>query len=187
MDNGVRSIANMITLSRMILVPLFIGLTIYDRYGWAVIVFVTAGVTDALDGYLARRLKQETYLGSVLDPIADKILIISGIVTLSFAGTNPIPKWLAVTVISRDALITLPSLCILLIVGKLDFKPTWLGKSCTAIQITTLSFFLLFNYLEKTNLILVILCWITMAATVSSGSHYLYRTLRWMAAQNNDS
>src|SRR5262245_9722751 len=102
--------ANQLTLLRMLLIPAFVILVIYGYFGWALLVFAVAGLTDALDGLIARRLGQKSKLGAWLDPMADKLLAVATFVVLTVPGlglANPIPVWLTVLIISRDVVIVL--------------------------------------------------------------------------------
>ena len=99
--------ANQLTLLRMLLIPAFVILLIYGHLGWALTVFVTAGVTDGLDGLIARWSGQKTQLGAWLDPMADKLLLLSTFVVLTIPGlglANRLPLWLTVLMISRSTL-----------------------------------------------------------------------------------
>ena len=104
------NLPNYITLLRVILIPFFINLMIYGYYVEALLVFLAACTTDGLDGFLARVLKQKTELGAFLDPMADKLLILSAFVTLAMFGK--LPFWLVIIVISRDAILTMGGLII---------------------------------------------------------------------------
>src|SRR5256714_10895467 len=100
--------ANQLTLLRMLLIPAFVILVVYGHLGWALVVFVTAGVTDALDGLIARRSGQKTSLGAWLDPMADKLLLVTTFVVLTIPGldlANPLPVWLTICIISRHCVI----------------------------------------------------------------------------------
>ena len=105
---GHLTLANQLTILRIILIPGFVLLVVYGYLGWALIVFLTAGVTDALDGLIARRAGQRTALGAWLDPMADKLLLVTTFVVLTLPGiplANHLPLWLTVFVISRDVVI----------------------------------------------------------------------------------
>src|SRR3990170_4410241 len=104
------NLPNYITLFRVVLIPFFINLMVYGYYREALAVFVVAGGTDALDGMIARLMKAQTELGAFLDPMADKLLIISAFVTLVLLGKLPV--WLVIIVVSRDVIIALGSLVI---------------------------------------------------------------------------
>src|SRR5438128_7025589 len=96
--------ANQLTLLRMLLIPAFVILVVYGHLGWALIVFAVAGITDALDGLIARRTGQQSSIGAWLDPMADKLLLVSTFIVLTIPGlglTNRLPVWLTVLIISR--------------------------------------------------------------------------------------
>src|SRR5215813_3098488 len=128
--------ANQLTILRIVFVPVFIILLVYHELGWALTIFVAAGLTDVLDGVIARRYGQKTSIGAVLDPIADKLLMTTSIIVLSLPQMqfpNTIPRWLMILVISRDVFILLVSLLIVLTVGWRTFKPSPYGKASTAL------------------------------------------------------
>src|SRR5207245_10413452 len=100
--------ANQLTLLRMLLIPAFVILVVYGHLGWALTVFMVAGITDALDGLIARWSGQKTSLGAWLDPMADKLLLVTTFVGLTIPGlnlANPLPLWLTICIISRDVVI----------------------------------------------------------------------------------
>jgi len=142
------TLANRITLLRFLLVPFFVGCLVYYRPEkdylrlLALFVFFIAILTDGLDGYIARRYSQKTSLGEVLDPLADKILLASGFLSLSMLGSLPerfhIPPWLAILVISRDLFILGGSAVIYIMTQKLKVYPSRLGKTTTFFQMITL-------------------------------------------------
>lgn len=145
--NGM-TLANKITIARILLIPVFVALLLYyrpdrDFLRWiATAVFIIGIVSDGLDGFLARRRGQRTPLGSLLDPIADKLLMTSAFLTLSLSTAWPsparIPPWVTVPVISRDILIMLGSLIIYVLSGRLAIEPSRLGKWTTATQMASL-------------------------------------------------
>ncbi|MCS7063773.1 MAG: CDP-alcohol phosphatidyltransferase family protein [Methylacidiphilales bacterium] len=145
--------ANRITLFRLILIPVFITFMLYyaeasqnetnpDLWRWlALTTFVLAAVSDAIDGYLARHFNQFTPLGSVLDPIADKLLMLSAVLTLSFIhirGGVGLPLWFPVIIISRDIFLLIGSIIVYLTVHGFDVKPHWTGKWATFFQLTAI-------------------------------------------------
>src|SRR5256885_5450783 len=135
--------ANRITIFRILLVPFFIVEVLsyvergeeWHRY-LAIGAFLTAAICDGVDGYIARRYNQRSELGAILDPLADKLLLVSGIVLLSFNWPNfdPIPLWLTGTIIGRDILLLVGLLVIHLTVGKVKVRPRVLGKIATVFQ-----------------------------------------------------
>ncbi len=165
------NLPNYITLLRVILIPFFINLMIYGYYREGLVVFVVACLTDALDGMIARLMKQKTELGAFLDPMADKLLILSAFVTLVLLGKLPV--WLVIIVVSRDAILTMGSLIIHVTTHNLKIRPTLIGKLTTAMQliVVTLSLVLM-NYGTGTGL-MTILQWTTAAVTIVSGVQYV--------------
>src|SRR5260221_10360322 len=132
--------ANQITLLRMLLIPAFVILVVYGLLGWALVVFVVAGVTDALDGLNARRAGQKTSLGAWLDPMADKLLLVTTFVVLTLPGlnlANRLPVWLTVCIISRDVVIILTVAVVNLAIGRRMFRPSIFGQVATASYIVT--------------------------------------------------
>jgi cardiolipin synthase (CMP-forming) len=133
--------ANRLTVLRIILVPVFVSCVLYHRLGLALAVFMAAAVTDALDGYLARSRNEKTKLGAIMDPLADKLLIMSAFVSLSLvSGLSDnlrMPVYVPVVVISRDVIILLGAVMIYLHNGKIDIKPTAISKVTTFFQIVT--------------------------------------------------
>jgi CDP-diacylglycerol--glycerol-3-phosphate 3-phosphatidyltransferase len=150
------TIANIITLTRLALIPVFVGCAIrhgldvrsgstdqWWRYA-AVIVFTVAAVSDGLDGFVARRFNQRTVLGSKLDPLADMLLLLSGIITLSIVDWDPkFPSWFPVLVLSRDILSTRGMQLIKIHSGSVIIRPHWTGKVATVLQMTALGWLML--------------------------------------------
>ncbi len=173
--------ANQLTILRMIFIPCFVLLIIYGHPGAATFVFVLAGVTDALDGLLARTLQQKTVLGSYLDPMADKLLLTSAFITLTIPSLHlaaHIPVWLTVTSISRDILIALSALIINLQTGHSTFPPSFMGKCTTAVQLLTVGLCMLTNFVPLAMVLFLPSVYITLLFTVVSGLHYFYRSVR---------
>ena len=169
------SLPNLITILRLLLAPILVISLLNGHFLLAIIIVSIAGLSDILDGLLARRLNQCTNLGSCLDPIADKILISSSFVLL--AWLRFIPNWLAVVVISRDVLILLGSLLLFLFNIHFEVRPSLLGKMTTAFQMITI-FVTLLAQLSHIDFPLFPLLWSTMGLTLASGTQYLYRGYR---------
>src|ERR1017187_5228921 len=127
------TVPNQLTFLRMAFLPLFLSLVIYDHYILALAVLLLAGVSDGLDGLLARKLNQRTVLGAYLDPIADKMLLSSSFLVLSLKGK--ILWWLTILVLTRDLTLLVGAAVIILVVGYRRFPPTIYGKMTTAAQI----------------------------------------------------
>jgi cardiolipin synthase len=129
------------------LIPIFVSLLFYQRFVLALAVFVAAGITDGLDGLLARRFDQQSQLGTVLDPIADKLMLVTAFVVLSMRGVFPqplpkhlpIPFWVTVAVISRDVFIIVGAAAINIMTGFRGFRPSLLGKVSTTMQIVAIA------------------------------------------------
>lgn len=174
--------ANQLTILRMLFVPCFVILLSYDYPKAATIVFLLAGVTDGLDGLLARKLQQKTVLGSFLDPMADKILLTAAFVTLSIPSLPlllHIPTWLTILTISRDVIIALSVLVIHLHTHHSSFPPSLLGKCTTAVQLLTVGVCLLANFVPELAIaVYPLVIYATFAFTIASGLHYFYRSMK---------
>jgi len=189
MSNQIMTPANQLTLLRMIFIPIFASLLVYDEVGWAFAVFILAGITDGLDGLIARLLKQKTQLGAYLDPLADKLLLTTSFVFLSIKSIAlpiMIPLWLTIFVISRDVLLVASALMIALSTGHRTFKPSLYGKLTTFFQIATVVAVLLLNFLGVHPPLLPWLFVATGAITIFSGLHYIYRGRKLMLDNNGD-
>jgi cardiolipin synthase len=127
--------ANQITILRLAFIPFFAILVVAQRYRGALAVLTAAALSDVVDGTVARLLKQETPLGAALDPIADKLLMTTACLTLSFR--DALPWWLTILVISRDVAIIITTLLISLVAGYRPFRPSILGKASTVAQVAT--------------------------------------------------
>jgi cardiolipin synthase (CMP-forming) len=182
-----RAAPNLLTLLRLIFLPFAVIAVLGGHYGWALVIFVVAGISDGLDGLLARLLEQKTTLGQYLDPIADKLLLSTMFLVLS--ATHKINWGVTVLVFSRDIIIVI--ICTLLYVTSAmkTFRPSWLGKANTVAQILTVLFVLLHQVRGDT--------WIakgrqlgfnvTVALTVLSGVHYVVRAALDMRQHGTES
>ena len=173
--------ANQLTLLRMLLIPAFVILVVYGYLGWALLVFGFAGLTDGLDGLIARWSGQKTNLGAWLDPMADKLLLVSTFVVLTWPGlglANRLPIWLTVLVISRDVVIVLTVAVINLAMGPRTFRPSIFGKAATAIYILTAVVAMLFNYLGYHSPVVDVFVYASLLITLVSGFHYIWHTAR---------
>jgi cardiolipin synthase len=176
MTTPVLTVANQLTLLRMGLAPLLVVLVLSGERAWALAVFVIAGITDLLDGLIARLGRQQTTLGAMLDPVADKILLSSSFVALTWSGglEVSIPPWLTVTTLSRDAIILASVAIINLTVERRVFYPSLLGKLSTGSQLVTVALVLLLNATGWEFAYLRYLFVLTLALTVASALHYVY-------------
>ena len=168
--------ANQLTLLRMGLAPLLVVLVLAREMEWALAAFVVAGLTDLLDGLVARRSGQSTPLGAMLDPVADKVLLTSCFIALTWGPdlTVRLPVWLTVVTLSRDAIIIVSVAIINLAYGRRSFYPSLLGKLATALQIVTVGVVVLLNaggwVLGGMRYVFAA----TLAVTVVSALHYVY-------------
>jgi cardiolipin synthase (CMP-forming) len=172
--------ANQLTLLRMLLIPAFVILVVYGHFGWALVVFGVAGITDALDGVIARRSGQ-TSLGAWLDPMADKLLLVTTFVVLTLPNlglVNRLPIWLTVLIISRDVGIVLTVAIVNLATGPRTFRPSMFGKVATATYILTAVVALLFNYLAFHSVLVDLFVYASLTITLISGFHYIWHAAR---------
>lgn len=175
------ALPNILTLSRIIAVPFFAVAIRYRHITSACIIFFAAGLTDILDGYLARRFDQRTKLGALLDPIADKILITTAFVALILTKepwVAKIPPWIIITAISRDITIILAGIITYRSLDSNRFKPSMLGKLATFVELASISLSLLANVIESCTWCQILASWIyyPMAGMViTSGIHYFFR------------
>jgi len=173
--------ANQLTLLRMLLIPAFVILVVYGELGWALIVFVTAGITDGLDGLIARWSGQKTSLGAWLDPMADKLLLVTTFIVLTLPGLgleNRLPIWLTVLIISRDVGIVLTVAIVNLAIGPRTFRPSIFGKIATGTYIVTAVAAMLFNYLGYHSLVVDVGIYASLAITLISSFHYIWHAAR---------
>lgn len=171
------TLATQLTILRLCLVPVLVILVIYGQFGWALGVFLLAAVTDALDGLIARLMKERTQLGTLLDPLADKLLVTTSLVVLSLPSPAllvRIPPWLTILAISRDVGIVMSAVLIHLAVGRRVFRPTRLGKATTAVQLSTILWVFWCNYRGSSGPLTEALLLLMAVLTVSSGLHYIY-------------
>lgn len=166
------TIPNLITIGRILLTPVFVILLLKGSRFMAFVVFTLAGISDALDGLIARCFNKRTVLGAYLDPIADKLLIVSAFVSL--AVLKIIPEWVAVIVLSRDIVIVLGIGVFALTNIHVEIHPSLISKCTTLFQIATVILSLLGLKIEIALFSEHILYWITSGLTVLSGFHYLY-------------
>jgi cardiolipin synthase len=179
--------ANQITILRMAMIPLFLVLIVYRYFTWGFVVFVVAGISDALDGLIARRFGQKTALGAFLDPLADKLLLSSAFVILSFDTLGlfvRIPLWFTIAAISRDVVIVLTVLAVNLTGGRRVFPPTILGKLTTFVQLVVVLAALVGNVVQYAPPYYEPLLAAALGVTVASAIHYLVRTMKTLNQSN---
>jgi cardiolipin synthase len=178
------SLPNLLSLLRMGLVPFFVIAVTQADMAKALGIFVLAGVTDALDGFIARFWKQQTLLGTYLDPAADKLLLISAYVVLSLESLTPvlsIPLWVTILVIARDVLIVTTAAALHMALGTKKFPPTALSKLTTGVQVGTVVLVLVANVAVETAWLAEAALWaayLVAVLTLASGFHYVARAMR---------
>ncbi|RMH31108.1 MAG: CDP-alcohol phosphatidyltransferase family protein [Nitrospirae bacterium] len=167
------NVPNSLTVLRILLVPVFVGFLVYGQYNAALITLLIAAVTDGLDGTIARMANQRTLIGAYLDPLADKLLLMSAF--LSLAILHLIPVWAVILVVSRDAILLAGTLVAHVTDSPVDVSPTVLGKATTFTQIVYVVMVLLraANYIEVAVLPPLLMAMASLTAL--SGLHYLYR------------
>jgi len=176
MSEPIFTVANQLTMLRMALVPVFVLLALGRAFTWALVVFVVAGLTDALDGYVARHANQSTKLGAMLDPVADKLLVGSAFVVLTWASAVPcaMPAWLTVTLLFRDGMLVVAVVVVNLAVGPHTFSPSRLGKLSTALNVVTGAVVLAANAAGECPTGLRWLYFTTLVVLVASTVQYIY-------------
>ena len=156
--------ANKITITRILMIPVFVMMAIYygrsvqrgEPLEWqrwtAIAIFVAAAASDGIDGYIARRYNQKSQLGVVLDPLADKGLLLSGIITLSVSDWGyEFPAWFPVLIVARDVVILGGTLTLHFLNGTVRVRPSWTGKTATALQMVAIALCMLqWNWFQKT-------------------------------------
>jgi len=183
MSSRIVTLPNLLTVFRMALIPVFVSLLFYQKFVWALGIFVVAGITDGLDGLLARRFQQQSPLGRILDPIADKMMLVTSFVVLSMPSVFPapmpkhlpVPFWVTVTVISRDVFIIVGAAAINMVTGFRAFRPSLLGKISTVVQIIAVAAVILGARTRVgTGYYLPTLYMSVFALALLSGMHYVF-------------
>ena len=163
------------------LVPAFVLLVVYGYLGWSLITFLVAGITDGLDGLIARRAGQRTSLGAWLDPMADKLLLVTTFVVLTLPSiplTNHLPLWLTILVISRDVVIVAVVAIISLAIGPRTFRPSIWGKLATATYIITTVVVMYYNFRQEEAVIVDLFIWAALVVTLISAADYFLKLRR---------
>jgi cardiolipin synthase len=192
--------ANKITIARILMIPAFVTMAIYygesiqrhEPLEWqrlaAISIFLIAAISDGLDGYIARRYKQRSSLGAILDPIADKGLLLSGIITLSITNwseSDPnygkFPAWFPVLVITRDAVIVVGAAVLHLLIGKVRIKPSWTGKVATVCQMCAIAWVMLQIHLLPLLFVVIV----AGTFTLISGIIYVMEGVRQLQAEGH--
>lgn len=177
------TVPNLLSLLRMAIIPLFVIALLESQPRRALILFLVAGITDALDGAIARFLNQRSVLGTYLDPIADKLLLMTAYVMLSVPGTAgaAIPLWITVLVIARDVLIVVVALVLHLAHGVPAFPPSWISKINTVAQVSAIVTVLLAAQTPRFELPATVMVHVVAVLTLASGLDYIVRANRMAA------
>src|SRR5437764_1413946 len=195
MSSRIITLPNVLTVFRMALIPVFVSLLFYQQFLLALAVFVVAGITDGLDGLLARRFHQQSPLGRILDPIADKMMLVASFVVLSMKGVYPIPIprhlpipfWVTITVISRDVFILVGAAAIYMVTGFRSFQPSTLGTISTAVQIVAVAAVILAAQTRfGTGYYLPTIYASIFAFTLFSGLHYVFFVSRLLTKSGDN-
>lgn len=162
------------------LIPLFVTSVIYRRYDYALFLFAVAALTDTFDGFIARVRNQKTALGTFLDPLADKFLLVTSFILFSIYGL--VPKWLTIVIISRDLIVVTGWLVIYIVThtSKIDTTPA--GKAAIALQLVLIGYVLVTLNMPSIPDIRAYLIALVSFFTILSGLHYIYRGLRQSGA-----
>src|SRR5262245_11476184 len=183
MSSRIITLPNILTVFRMALIPVFVSLLFYKQFVLALAIFVIAGITDGLDGLLARRFHHHSPLGWILDPIADNLMLVTSFVVLSMRGVYPIPIpkhlpipfWVTITVISRDVFILVGAAAINMVTGFRAFQPSFPGKMSTVVQIVAVAIVMLAAQLPTgSGYYLPTVYASVFAFTLFSGVHYVF-------------
>lgn len=169
------NIPNIITLIRIIIIPVFVTALVYEKYNYALYLFIAAAISDAFDGLFARATKQKTRLGAFLDPLADKSLLMTSFIL--FSVYSWLPKWLVIIVISRDIIVTIGWLLLYFALHKTNIGPSLMGKAAIASQFILVAYTLVsinFNISPPGNWAL----YVVACLTIVSGLQYIYRGLK---------
>lgn len=177
------TIPNIITMIRILLTPIFVIYVINDRLLTGLVILVICGVSDGLDGLIARVFKQKSRLGSYLDPLADKIILVSAFIALSIRGF--LPSWLSVAVISRDVLILIGVIFLYFTGVDIKIRPVISSKITTCFQFVTVIAVLAREYLVPYHGYYLYLYYITALFTVISFLQYLYNWLKMMVDKSD--
>ena len=175
------TLANRLTILRILMTPVIAVLLLYRETGAALALFLLAGITDLLDGFFARRRNQWTSLGMVLDPIADKVLLTSAVIVLTVL--KELPRWFAIIVVSRDVFLIGGAIIMYMFIGRMSIPPSYLGKATTLFQIATVFLAMLDNFLPVLKGAIHPLVILTLILTAASGVDYVFRGAKLLSDQ----
>jgi len=178
----VTNLPNTLTVARILILPFFAASLMYKEYDYALALFIAAAATDLLDGLTARLTNQMTYLGRILDPVADKFFIVTSFIMMTIYDL--MPKWLTIVVISKDIIVVVGCIILYFVTGSLKVEPSMLGKTASACQFILIGMIILFVDIgggvpipEPVFLAVALL-------TAASGIQYIIKGLKMAAAEN---
>ncbi len=178
-----KNLPNILTIIRILLLPFFATTLMYGDYQYALVIFLAASVTDVLDGLVARIKKQITIFGSILDPVADKFLLITSFIIMSVYGW--IPKWLTIIVISRDLIIVTGWLILFFVTHNQKVEPNILGKATSTLQFLLIGGILLIQNINNSLSIPGGFFILVAVLTSVSGIQYIYEGLKIANSENS--
>lgn len=195
MSDKIITIPNILTFLRMALIPVFASLLYYGNYEWALFVFFFAGVSDGIDGFVARKFNQSSELGTILDPIADKLLMTTAFILVTLPHVLPadnkhfpVPFWVTSAVIGRDILIVVVALAIFIMTEFRGFKPSFWGKLSTVVQILAIGIVLIATIFPfGSGYYLPTVYTLVTALAVISGVHYIFHVAQLMNEEKSQS
>lgn len=169
------TLPNAITIFRIVIIPVFVIMLVYAKYGYALLFFVLAGLSDLLDGLFARIKGQGSELGAFLDPLADKLLLLTSLIIFAIYGW--IPKWFTIVVLSRDLIVVIGWGLVSILYRRTTVRPSFIGKAAIASQILVVAYVL--TEMNFTGLpdILTLAYVVSAGLTAASGLQYIYREL----------
>jgi cardiolipin synthase len=170
------NIPNSLTMLRMVLIPAFVIALEYERFDIALYIFIVASVSDSLDGIFARLKDQRTELGAILDPVADKFMLVTSFILYAYYGW--VPEWLTIIVISRDLIVVSGWMAIYFSANRIRLAPSWLGKSAIFTQFTTICYVLINKNFGFLPFLYWPLIYLTAVLVTISGIHYFYREMK---------
>ena len=179
------TLPNFLTFLRMAIVPFFVLAVFAHDFRLAVWIFVISGITDVLDGWIARTFDLQSRMGALLDPLADKVLLTAAYISLAVPHGQAvvIPIWLAILTLFRDFLIMLMAFVFYMFEGVKSFPPTWAGKLTTVMHVVTVSLVLLANVTAISGTVLQICFYLSFVLVIVSGFSYIYRSSRAIEAE----
>lgn len=172
----VGNLPNLLTIARILLLPFFAVTLIYGEYGYALMVYAAAAISDILDGQIARITKQITYFGSILDPVADKFFLITSFILMTYYGL--IPKWFTIIVISKDLIVIAGCFILYLATDTLKIEPSTVGKISSGCQFFLVGLVLVSLNMNNGFIVPGVLYIAVALLTAVAGIDYVYKGMK---------